>query len=60
MSFGLKNISTTYQRIVTTMFHDMIHNEVEGYIYDMIVKLKIRKDIQPHLKGFYKGLRSIV
>ena len=28
MPFGLKNAGATYQRMATSMFHDMIHKEV--------------------------------
>ena len=38
MPFGLKNASSTYQQATTTLLHDLIHNEVEVYIDDMIVK----------------------
>ena len=38
MSFGLKNARTTYQRATTTLFHDMMHRDVEVYMDDMIVK----------------------
>ena len=41
MSFGLKNVRATYQRMATTLLHDMMHNEVEVYVDDMIVKSKI-------------------
>ncbi|KAL6316606.1 hypothetical protein AAG906_018861 [Vitis piasezkii] len=36
MSFGLKNIRATYQRAATTLFHDMMHRDVEVYVDDMI------------------------
>ena len=38
MSFGLKNAGATYQRMATTLLHDMIHKEIEVYIDDMMVK----------------------
>ena len=34
ISFGLKNAGATYQRTATTLFHDMMHRDVD----DMIVK----------------------
>ena len=37
MPFGLKNAGATYQRAVTTLFHDMIHKEIEVYVDDMII-----------------------
>ena len=38
MSFGLKNARVTYQRAATTIFHNMMHRDVEVYVDDMIVK----------------------
>ncbi|RDX74648.1 hypothetical protein CR513_45578, partial [Mucuna pruriens] len=38
MSFELKNIGTTYQRVMVTLFHDMMHKEVEVYMDDMTAK----------------------
>ena len=32
MSFGLKNAGATYQRAMVTLFHDMIHDEIEVLI----------------------------
>ena len=40
MPFGLKNAGATYQRMTTTLLHDMMHNEVEVYVDDMILKSK--------------------
>ncbi|RVW88228.1 Retrovirus-related Pol polyprotein from transposon 297 [Vitis vinifera] len=42
MPFGLKNARATYQRVVTTLFHDMMHRDVEVYVDDMIVKSRYR------------------
>ena len=38
MPFGFKNAGATYQRAATTLFHDMMHRDVEVYVDDMIVK----------------------
>ena len=38
MSFGLKNAGATYQRVATTLLHDMMHRDVDVYVDDMIVK----------------------
>ncbi|GAU52002.1 hypothetical protein TSUD_418060, partial [Trifolium subterraneum] len=38
MPFGLTNAGATYQRGMTTLFHDMMHKEIEVYVDDMIVK----------------------
>ena len=44
MSFGLKNSGANYQRAATTLFHDMMHRDVEVYVDDMIVKSRDRED----------------
>jgi len=31
MIFGLKNVGATYQRAMMTLFHDMMHKEIEAY-----------------------------
>ena len=33
--FELKNARATYQRAATTLFHDMMHRDVEVYVDDM-------------------------
>ena len=38
MPFGLKNARTTYQRAMVTLFHDMMHKEIEVYVDDLIAK----------------------
>ena len=38
MSFGLKNVGATYQRLVTRMFWSQIGKNVEVYINDMVIK----------------------
>ena len=57
MPFGLKNVGTTYQRAATTLFHDMMHRDVEVYVDDMIVKSHDRADNLATLKRFFKRIR---
>ena len=38
MPFGLKNVGATYQCTMTTIFHDMMHQELEDYVDDVMVK----------------------
>ena len=38
MPFGLKNAGATYQRAMVTLFHDLMHKEIEVYVDDMIAK----------------------
>ncbi|GLJ36902.1 hypothetical protein SUGI_0745920 [Cryptomeria japonica] len=38
MPFGLKNAWATYQREMTTIFHDMMHTFMEDYVDDLLAK----------------------
>ena len=42
MPLGLKNTSATYQRAMTAIFHDMMHQELEDYVDDIVDKSKKR------------------
>ena len=42
MPLGLKNASATYQRAMTAIFHDMMHQELEDYVDDIVDKSKKR------------------
>ena len=57
MPFGLKNTGATYQRTMTVMFHDMIHQEIEDYVDDIVVKSKRRED---HIEVLRKVLKGVV
>ena len=56
MPFGLKNVGTTYQRMATAMFDDMIHKEMEVYVDNMMVKSPIREG---HLEALDKFLERL-
>ena len=49
--FGLKNVGATYQRVATTLLHDLIHKEVEVYVDDMLMK---SKDCEGHILALQK------
>ena len=49
MSFDLKNVGATYQRLVTKIFRPLIGKTMEVYIDDMLVKSKERPDHTKHL-----------
>ena len=55
--FGLKN-GETYQRMAMTLLHDMMHNEVEVYVDDMIVKSKDRESHTVNLRKFFKWIKE--
>lgn len=58
MPFGLKNVGATYQRAMTTLFHDMMHKELEVYVDDMIAKSERREDHPLDLQKFFDRLRK--
>jgi hypothetical protein len=58
MPFGLKNAGATYQRAMTTLFHDLMHKEVEVYVDDMIAKSKRNEDHLACLKKLFDRLRK--
>lgn len=58
MPFRLKNAGATYQRMATTLLHDMMHQEVEVYVDDMIVKSETREGHLPNLRKFFKRIRK--
>ncbi|WJZ98644.1 hypothetical protein VitviT2T_017155 [Vitis vinifera] len=58
MSFRLKNVGATYQRAATTLFHDMMHRDVEVYVNDMRVKSRNRLDHLSALERFFERIRQ--
>ena len=58
MPFGLKNASATYQRVMTALFQDLMHQEVEVYMDDMIAKTKELEDHLACLKKLFDRLRK--
>ena len=46
MNFGLKNARATYQQAMETIFHDMMHKNMEDYVDDTLAK---SKKIDTHL-----------
>ena len=50
MPFRLKNVGVTYQRDMVTLFHDMIHHEIEVYVDDMIARSQKKEEHLNHLQ----------
>ena len=57
MPFWMKNAGATYQRVATTLFHDMMHRDVEVYVDYMIVKSRDRADHWAALERFFQRIR---
>jgi len=58
MPFGLKNVGATYQRAMVTLFHDMMHKEIEVYVDDMIAKSRDGENHVQILKKLFERLRK--
>ena len=58
MPFGLKNAGATYQRAMVTLFHDMMHKEVEVYVDDMIAKAQSPAEHIVNLKKLFERLNT--
>ena len=59
MPFGLKNAGVMYQRAMMTLFHDMMHKEIEVYVDDMIVKSQGEDDHVINLKKVVRMTEKI-
>ncbi|RDX85846.1 hypothetical protein CR513_32907, partial [Mucuna pruriens] len=58
MPFGLRNAGATYQRAMVTLFHDMMHPELEVYVDDMIAKSKVPECHVKDLRKLFDRLRK--
>ena len=48
MPFGLKNVGSTYQRMMTRMFESQLGKSIKIYVDDMVVKIKV---VSEHLEN---------
>ena len=58
MSFGLKNVGATYQRLMNKMFTHQIGRNVQVYVDDMLVKSLCEEDHLDDLRETFNTLRS--
>src|SRR3990172_434578 len=58
MPFRLKNAGATYQRAMVTLFHDLMHQEVEVYVDDILAKSKKEEDHVQVLRRLFERLRK--
>jgi len=56
MSFGLKNVDATYQRLINQMFSKQICRKMEVYVDDMLVKTK---EAKTHLKDLQETFDTL-
>ena len=57
MSFGLKNVSSTYQRMMSRMFKPQLGKNIEIYVDDMVVKSKVVIEHLEDLGNIFDVLR---
>ena len=58
MPFGLKNVGSTYQRMMTRMFKPQLGQNIEIYVDDMVVKSKVVSEHLEDLGGTFNVLMS--
>ena len=56
MSFGLKNVGVTYQRLMNKMFTHQIGRNIQVYVDDMLVKSLREKDHLNDLQEMFDTL----
>jgi len=59
MPFGLKNIGTTYEKVMQKIFDDMFHQNIECYFDDLVVKSKEKENYLQDLCLVFKRLRRL-
>ena len=58
MPFGLKNVGSAYQRMMTRIFESQLRKNIEVYIDDMVVKRKVEFEHVNDLKSIFEVLRK--
>ena len=58
MPFKLKNAGATYQRVMTVIFHDMMHQELKDYVDDIVVKSRRREEHFHVLKRVFERCKA--
>ncbi|GJT93010.1 reverse transcriptase domain-containing protein [Tanacetum coccineum] len=59
MSFGLKNIRATYQRLVDKAFQKQIGRNSEVYVDDLVIKSRTKQEVIRDIEETFKTLREI-
>lgn len=58
MPFGLKNAIATYQWVMTHIFKDLLHDAVECYVDNLLVKTRMHKGHLLDLNRVFKRLQQ--
>lgn len=54
----MKSVEATYQRVMVTLFYDMMHQEVKVYVEDILAKSKKKEDHLQVLRKLFERLRE--
>jgi hypothetical protein len=57
MSFGLKNAGATYQHAIQMCFTNQLHQNVEAYVDDVVIKTRGSGDLIADLEETFSSLR---
>lgn len=58
MPFGLKNVGATYQKVMTTIFHDLLQEIMEAYVNDLLGKYKKREEHISILRKIFERIEN--
>lgn len=58
MPCSLKNVGATFQRVMNTMFHDLIETFMQVYIDDIVVKSSLKNGHSCHLRQSFERMRK--
>ena len=58
MPFGLKNVGSTYQRMMTRMFKPQLGKSIKIYVDDMVVKSRVVSEHLGYLSSTFNVLRK--
>ncbi|GKE55937.1 reverse transcriptase domain-containing protein [Tanacetum coccineum] len=59
MSFGLKHVGATYQRLVDKAFQKQIGRNLEVYVDDLVIKSRTEQEVIRDIEETFKTLREI-
>ncbi|GJQ99866.1 reverse transcriptase domain-containing protein [Tanacetum coccineum] len=59
MSFGLKNAWATYQRLVDSAFQAQLGQNLEAYVDDMVIKIKMEQEMIADIVETFDNLRKV-
>lgn len=59
MSYGLKNASATFQRLMDKVFKDQKGQNLEAYVDDILVKSRRKEDHLKNLEETFRNIRKV-